>query len=135
MAATGAPGSSIIRHQPYNPRAQQQQQHQAAEELSLTNLPNDVLRILLVQKGIGAAELCALECTAWLLRQLIDDNVRLAMGSDQSLAHSTHTNLCPAFQCFFWQAALQYETILQRWHFFRMCSSHASWQPAQYRIT
>jgi len=70
-------GSSMMMRQPYNPRAQQQQQQQqqAAEELSLTNLPNDILRILLVQSGIGASELCALECTAWLLRQLIDDSV------------------------------------------------------------
>ena len=74
MAA--ASSGALITQQPYNPRTQQHHQHeQAAEELSLTNLPNDVLRILLVQKSIGATELCALECTAWLLRQLIDDNV------------------------------------------------------------
>jgi F-box protein 11 len=36
-------------------------------------LPHDVLRLLLLQKGIGAAELCSLECTAWVFKQLVDE--------------------------------------------------------------
>ena len=45
-----------------------------ANALTLALLPTDLLRHILVQRGIGPRELCTLECTAWLFRQLADDD-------------------------------------------------------------
>ena len=53
--------------------------------LALALLPTDLLRHIMelqrphqsapkVQRGIGPRELCTLECTAWLFRQLADDD-------------------------------------------------------------
>ena len=43
------------------------------EHLSLTMLPLDVLHNILLQRGIGARELCALESTCLMFRQLVDE--------------------------------------------------------------
>ena len=43
------------------------------EHLSLTMLPLDVLHTILLQRGIGARELCALESTCLMFRQLVDE--------------------------------------------------------------
>ena len=45
----------------------------SSEQLTLDMLPHDVLRLFLLQEGIGAAELCSLECTAWVFKQLVDE--------------------------------------------------------------
>ena len=56
-----------------------------ANALTLALLPTDLLRHIMelqrphqsapkVQRGIGPRELCTLECTAWLFRQLADDD-------------------------------------------------------------
>ena len=43
------------------------------EHLLLTMLPLDVLHTILLQRGIGARELCALESTCLMFRQLVDE--------------------------------------------------------------
>ena len=55
-------GPGPLRSERRSHRADDAMQTSEREVISLMSLPTDILRVLLVQKGIGAQELCALEC-------------------------------------------------------------------------
>ena len=58
---------------PNDPSMHRPAQTSERELLTLALLPSDLLHTILLQRGMGARELCALEATAWLFRQLVDD--------------------------------------------------------------